>query len=88
MKIGTRQIIKLLNQNLVANVTVMKAVQIACFLASVAVLSLGIWSLTRSELTVVQTIFGIFLSSLTSLLFIGIGLLLPSVAEMEEEQSE
>jgi hypothetical protein len=88
MKTGKRQIIQLLNRNIVANVTVMRFVQITCFVASVLVLAVSVWNLTRVELTAVQTVFGILLSSLTSLVFIGFGLLLPSLAVVEGEQSE
>ena len=88
MRIETRQIIQLLNRNIIANVTWMRFVQIACFVASVVVLALSAWNLSRLELTVAQIIFGILLSSLTSLVFIGIGLLLPSVAVREGEESE
>jgi len=88
MKIGKRQIIQLLNRNIVANVTLMRFAQIACFFASVAVLAVSAWNLTRLDLTAAQTIAGILLSSLASLVFIGIGLLLPSAAAVDGEQSE
>lgn len=87
MKTAKRQILQLLNRTTVANVTLMRLVQIASLVASVVVFAASAWDLTRLELTAAQTILGIFLSSLTSLFFIGIGLLLPSVAATDGEQS-
>lgn len=77
MNKGKRQIIQLLNRNLIANVTMMKAVQISCYLASVLVLAWSIWNLTHSELTVTQITCGLLTSSLGPVVFLGIGVLLP-----------
>ena len=77
MNKGKRQIIQLLNRNLIANVTMMKAVQISCYLASVLVLAWSIWNLTHSELTGTQIVFGLLTSSLGPVVFLGIGVLLP-----------
>jgi len=57
MKIEKQQIIQLLNRNIVANVTLMRFVQIACFVSSVGVLAFSAWNLTRLDLTAVQVIF-------------------------------
>lgn len=88
MNYGKRQIIQLLKRNVVAKVTMMRVVQIACYFASVAVLALSIVYLALSELTGAQILFGLLLSSLGPLLFLGMGLVLPLVTRMEESQSE
>ena len=88
MNKGKRQIIQVLNRNVVANVTMMKVVQIACYIASVVVLALSIWNLTRSDLSGTQIILGMLLSSLGPLFSIGIGLLLPVVTSSEDTQAE
>ena len=88
MRIAKRQIVQLLNRIVVANVTLMRFAQVACFVTSVIVLTLGIWNLIHCELTAVQTVLGILLSSLTSLVFIGIGLLLPNAIATDGEESE
>lgn len=88
MRITKRQIIKLLNRNLTTNVTVMRCLQISCFLASVVILSLAIWNLTRLELTAAQILLGVLMSSLTSMVFIGVGLLLPGIATLTDEHAE
>lgn len=85
MNKGKRQIIQLLNRNIVANVTMMKVVQIACYLASVLMLVLSIWNLTRSDLSGTQIVLGMVLSSLGPLFFIGIGLVLPVVVTARED---
>ena len=77
MNKGKRQIIQLLNRNLIANVTMMKAVQISCYLASVLVLAWSIWNLTHSDLTGTQIVFGLLASTLGPLVFLGFGVLLP-----------
>ena len=86
MKTVKRQIIQLLNRTLVANVTLMRFVQAACLLVGVAVLTVGVWRLTYSDLTAFQAIVGVLFSSLISLAFIGVGLLLPSFATLGDEQ--
>lgn len=88
MNNGKRQIIQLLNRNVVANVTMMRVVQIACYLASVIVLAVGIWNLTHSELTVARIFFGLLLASCGPLVFLGLGLVLPVVTATENSQSE
>ena len=88
MNKGKRQIIQLLNRNIVANLTLMRFVQITCYIASVVVLALSIWNLTHSDLSGAQIILGMLLSSLGPLLFIGIGLLLPIVTATEDTQAE
>ena len=84
MNKGKRQIIQLLNRNVVANLTMMRVVQIVCYIASVVVLALSIWNLTRSDLTGTQIIFGMLLSSLGPLFFISIALVLPVVVTAPE----
>ena len=89
MNKGKRQIIQLLNRQVVANVTMMRVVQIACYIASVIVLVASIWLLAYSELTKKQIILGMLLSSLGPLFFIGIGLVLPVlVTATEDTQAE
>ena len=88
MKNAKRQIIQLLNRIVIGNVTFMRVLQVTCFVASVGVLAFTACDLMHFELTAVQAVVGVLLSSLTSLVFIGIGLLLPSVAGMEGEQSD
>ena len=88
MNKGKRQIIQLLNRNVVANVTMMRVVQIVCYIASVVVLALSIWNLTRSDLTGTQIILGMLVSSLGPLVFLGIGLLLPVVTSSKDTQIE
>ncbi len=88
MNNGKRQIIQILNRNVVANVTMMRVVQIACYVASFAVLGLSIGYLAFSELTLAQIIFGLLLSAVGPLVFLGLGLVLPVVMAPEEGQSE
>lgn len=88
MNKGKRQIIQLLNRNIVANVTMVKVVQIACYVASVLTLVLSIWFMSRSDLSGRQIILGMLLSSLGPLFFIGIGLVLPAVTASEDTQAE
>ena len=88
MKKGKRQIIQLLNRNIVANVTMVKVVQIACYVASVLTLALSIWHLSRSDLSGRQIILGMLLSSLGPLFFIGVGLALPVVTASEDTKAE
>jgi hypothetical protein len=86
MKKGKKQIIQLLNRNIIANVTMMRVVQIACYLASVLVLAGSIWNLTHSELNGTQIVFGLLLSVLGPLVFLGIGVLLPLLIARESEE--
>lgn len=88
MRIDKRQILKVLNRDIVRDVSLATVLQIACFVMSVAVLTLGFWNLILFEPTAIQAVLGIVLSSLTSLVFIGIGLVLPNVAAMEGERPE
>ena len=88
MNNGKRQIIQLLNRNVVANVTMMRVVQIACYVASVVVLAFSIWSLTHSELTGAQVVFGLLLASCGPLVFLGMGLVLPAVTAAQDSQEE
>ena len=89
MNKGKRQIIQLLNRNVVASVTMMRIVQIACFVASILVVVLGIWKLTTSDLSGAQIVFGLLSSSLGPLLFLGIGVFLPMVVtSTEDNQAE
>ena len=88
MNNGKRQIIQLLNRNVFANVTMMRVVQIACYVASVVVLALSIWNLTHSELTAAQIVFGLLLASCGPLVFLGMGLALPAVAATEDAEAE
>lgn len=88
MNNGKRQIIQLLNRSVVANVTMMRVVQIACYVASVVVLALSIWNLTHSELTGARIFFGLLLASCGPLVFLGAGLVLPAVTATEESRDE
>ena len=88
MNNGKRQIIELLNRNVVANVTMMRVVQIACYIASVVVLAVSIWNLTHSELTAGRIIFGLLLASCGPLVFLGMGLVLPVVIATEDSREE
>jgi hypothetical protein len=86
MNKGKRQIIQLLNRNVVANVTITRVIQVTCYLASIAVLAFSIWHLAFSELTKLQIALGFLCSSLGPLFFISIGLLLPIVAATDDPQ--
>ncbi|MEO6750749.1 MAG: hypothetical protein ABIP85_03135 [Chthoniobacteraceae bacterium] len=88
MKKGKRQIIQLLNRNVVASVTMMRVLQIACYAASLLVLVVSVWILIRSELTAAQVVFGLLATSLGPLFFVGIGLLLPMVTKAEQVEVE
>lgn len=88
MNKGKRQIIQILNRNVVANVTMLRVLQIACFVASVFVLVLGVWTLIRSDLTAAQIVLGLLVSSFGPLVFLAIGLLLPVVSRMGDAQVE
>jgi hypothetical protein len=70
-------IVQLLKRNIVADEILMRVVQLACFVAGVAVLALSIWKLTRLDLTEAQLFAGVLLALVTPLLLIVIGLLLP-----------
>ena len=88
MKKAKRHLISLLNKNVVANVPLATVVQGGCFAMGAVVLAFCLWNLTRCELTAVQTVIGTVLSSLASLAFIGMGLVLPNVAAMPGERPE
>ena len=83
---GKKQIIQLLNRNIIANVTMMRAVQIACYVSSVLVLAGSIWDLMRSELNGEQIVFGLLLSIFGPLVFLGIAVLLPMLVARETEE--
>lgn len=83
-----RQFIQLLNHNIVANIPLVSVARIVCFVASGAVLMFGIWNLVRFDLPAVGTLFGVLLSSFTSVIFVALGLFLPKVARMETGPSE
>ncbi len=86
MNKGKRQIIQLLNRNVIAKVTMMRVIQVSCYLASIAVLAFSIWHLAFSELTKAQIVLGFLCSSLGPLIFISIGLLLPIVTATDDPQ--
>jgi hypothetical protein len=86
MNKGKNQIIQLLNRNIIANVTMMRAVQIACYLSSVLVLVGSIWNLMRSELNGAEMVFGLLLCILGPLVFLGIAVLLPLLMARESEE--
>ena len=88
MKKAKRHLISLLNKNVVANVQFVTVVQGGFFAMSAVVLAFCLWNLTRCELTAVQTVIGTVLSSLASLAFIGIGLVLPNMAALRGERPE
>ena len=77
MNKGKRQIIQLLNRNVIATVTMMKVVQIMCYISSVLVLAWSFWNLMHSDLTATEIVFGLLVSILGPLVFLGIGVLLP-----------
>ena len=83
MNKGKRQIIQLLNRNVVAKVTMMRVIQIACYISSVIVLAWSFWNLTHSDLTATQIVFGLLMSSLGPLVFLGIAVLLPLLSAGE-----
>ena len=70
-------IVQLLNRNVVADETLIRLAQVACFVVGVAVLALSIWKLARLDLTEAQLFCGVLLALVTPLLLIVIGLLLP-----------
>ena len=72
-----QQIAQILNRNIVADHTLMGLVQILCFVGGIVAFGLSFWKLSRLELTEVQLFFGVLLSTITPLLFIVIGLLVP-----------
>ncbi len=88
MNNGKRQITQLLNRRVAGQVTWMQCVQAACFIASVVALGLGIWALVRLDLSVVQIVLGVLVSSLVPLVFAGIGVLLPTLAAAGDSQPE
>ena len=83
MNKGKRQIIQLLNRNVVAKVTMMRVIIIACYLSSVLVLAWSFWKLTHSDLTGTQIVFGLLMSSLGPLVFLGLAVLLPLLSAGE-----
>ena len=72
------QIKELLSHKISSDVFDMRLGQGACFVASALVGALSFWKLTRLDLTEAQLFFGVLLSFVTPLLFIVIGLLLPT----------
>ncbi len=75
MKLNT--ITQILNRNIVADDTVAKLGRVLCFVAGIFVLVLSLWKLSRLDLTESQIFFGVLLSSITPILLIVSGLLLP-----------
>ena len=71
------QIAQILNRSIVADETVIRLGQIACFVAGIAVLALSLWKLSRLELTESGLFFGVLLSLVAPLLLIILGVLLP-----------
>ena len=88
MNNGKRQIIRLLNRNVVAKVTLMRCVQFACCVAGAAVFALALRGLLRSELTGAQIVLWLLMCSAGPLVFIGAALVLPMVAEKEDTRVE
>ena len=86
MNKGKRQIIQLLNRNVVAKVTMMKVIQIACYIASVILLAWSFWNLTHSDLTAMQIVRGLLVSVLGPLVFLGIAVLLPLLSAGESTE--
>jgi hypothetical protein len=72
-----QQIAESLNGKITSDAFDVRFAQLACFAASLLVLALSVWKLTRLELTEAQLFFGILLSFVMPLNFIVIGLLLP-----------
>ncbi len=69
---------QVLNLRIVADDTVANLVRIMCFVASVFVMTLSLWKLTRMEgLTEAQLFLGVLLAPITPMLLIIIGLVLP-----------
>jgi len=71
------QIAHTLNRNIVADDIVVNLVRILCFSGGLFVFGLSLWKLLRLDLTEAQIFFGILLSSISAMLLIFLGLLLP-----------
>jgi hypothetical protein len=81
MKLQTARI---LNRNIVADDTLIRFVQFMSFVASIFVLSLSLWKLSRLDLNEFQLFFGVLLSLITLLLLVVIGFLLPMARTVEK----
>jgi uncharacterized membrane protein YiaA len=75
-----QHITKSLSYKITNNAFDVRAVQLACFVAGVLVLTLSLWKLTRLDLNAAQLFFGVLLSPCVPLLLIIMGLLLPVAA--------
>ena len=80
-----RKFTELLRRNVTADITVMKCVQGCCFMAAALVFGFGIWGLAHLDLTAVQIVIGIAWTTFLPLLLAGSGLLLPLLANREDE---
>lgn len=65
-----------------------KVGQIACWLCSAGVLTLGMWKLSRLQLTEKELFFGVLLVLAVALLGVVLGMLLPLVEESSRRQRD
>jgi hypothetical protein len=80
-----RKLADLLNRNVIAEVTVMKAAQVCLFIAAIVVFAFGCWELPRLGLTAPQLLVGVVWTTVSPLVIVCIGLLLPMLARREDE---
>lgn len=71
------QITQTLNRKIADDETVANLFRILSIAASLFVLMLSLWKLTRMELTESQLFFGVLLAPITPILLLVLGLLLP-----------
>lgn len=88
MNKGKRQIIQFFNRDILAGVTLLRFVQWACYVSSVAVFMFGLLHLMHSNLTPGDIVVGFLSSSVAPLLFIGAGLALPRITALVGGQVE
>lgn len=70
-------VLRMMNRPLTSNDTDVKWGQIACWLASITVLVLGMFKLTELPLSEVELFFGVLLVGTVAMLGVLIGLVLP-----------
>ncbi|MCA9156262.1 MAG: hypothetical protein R3C99_19165 [Pirellulaceae bacterium] len=65
-----------------------KVGQILCWLSSAGVMTLGMWKLTRLQVTEKELFFGVLLVLAVSLLGVVLGMLLPLVEDVSRRQRD
>lgn len=79
--------IRFFSQTISSNAFDMKLGQAVCYVASVMVLAVSWWKISRLELSEAQLFFGLLLSFCTPLLLVIIGLLLPGATNAWKQQA-